>query len=142
MMRRWLPTLFLIVTLLTTASGQPELQIGPCTPPLLNQVLATPIHYRYDWPDQTVQEFSEQVLRANPYFGGQDANTLLAWHITRRDNGCVVSATTKLSGIPVDGNAFYVDLEQSLVFPDDQMTIIYVDMVTSDPIVLASAASP
>jgi hypothetical protein len=140
-MRRWVPTGFLIVTILTTASGQLEISPSPCTAPLMSQVLASTINSRYDWPDQTVQRFGEQVLRANPYFAGQDASSLLAWHIRPRDNGCVVSATAKVSGTPIGGNAFYVDLETSLVLPDDQDTSIYVNMITADSIVLASAAS-
>ena len=138
-MKRWMPTVFLIVTILTTAGGPLEISPGPCTPPLLGQVLASTINYRYDWPDQTVQRFSEQVLRAIPSFAGQDAKSLLAWQIARRDNGCVVRATARVSGTPVGGSAFYVDLEEKLVLPDDQMTILYVNMVTSDPIVLARA---
>ena len=140
-MRRWMPAVLLIVTILTTAGGPLEISPGPCTPPLLGRVLASAINYRYGWPDQTVQRFSEQVLRAIPSFAGQDANSLLAWQITRRDNGCVVRATARVSGTPVGGNAFYVDLEDNLVLPDDQMTIIFVNMVTSDPIALASDTS-
>ena len=140
-MRRWMPAVLLIVTILTTAGGPLEISPGPCTSPLLGQVLASTINYRYDWPDQTVQRFSEQALRAVPSFAGQDAKSLVTWHVARRDNGCLVSATAKVSGTPVGGYAFYVDLEEKLVIPDDQMTIIYVNMVTSDPIALASAAS-
>src|SRR6186997_1063431 len=107
-MRRWVPTWFLIVTILTTASGQIELSPTPCTPFLLSQVLASTINSRNDWPDQTVRRYSEQVVRADPLFAGQDPKTLLSWHITPRNNGCVVGATARTSGIPVKGNAFYV----------------------------------
>jgi hypothetical protein len=107
----------------------------------LSQVLASTINSRYNWPDQTVQRFSEQVLRANPLFASQDAKSLLVWHITPLDNGCVVNATARVSGIPVTGNTFYVDLGTSLISPADQDTNIYVNMITADPILLAGAAS-